>query len=70
MKARMAMKNYRIAEHPYYHAARCAVATLNEFTGVAWREFIKPVSIVACGVAIGMPLAWILGTAMGVIFWR
>lgn len=63
------MKNYRIAEHPYYHAAKCAVATLNKFTCVAWSEFIKPVSIVACGVAIGFPLAFMIGTVIG-IAWR
>ena len=63
------MKKYRIAEHPYYHASRCAIETVNEVIEKAWREFIKPAVIVAAGVAIGMPLAFMMGTAIG-IAWR
>ena len=63
------MKNYRIAEHPYYHATRCVVESTSSLIGKAWREFVKPVSIIACGIAIGFPLAKMFGTALGTI-WR
>lgn len=63
------MKNYRIAEHPYYHAARCAADAIGTVAGIAWREFVKPVSIVTCGVALGCPIARICGTALGSL-WR
>ena len=61
----MTMKNYRIAEHPYWHAARCAWNTTGRIGGVAWREFVKPMAIVACGIVIGLPLAQIFGSAIG-----
>ena len=63
------MKNYRIAEHPYYHAARCTADAMGKFVAASWNEFIKPTAIVACGLALGVPLAFMVGTALGVI-WR
>ena len=63
------MKNYRIAEHPYYHAIRCVAEATKAWIRAAWREFVKPVSIIACGIAIGFPIAKIPGTALGTI-WR
>ena len=58
------MRNYRIAEHPYWHAARCAGETAREFAGTAWREFVKPVTVVATGIVVGMPLARMIGEVL------
>ena len=63
------MKNYRIAEHPYHHAARCTWRVVSGMVESMWSEYVKPASIVAAGVAIGTPIAWIIGTALGVA-WR
>ena len=63
------MKNYRIAKHPYYHATRCVAEGASALIHSAWKEFVKPVSIIACGIAIGFPLAKMFGTALGTI-WR
>ena len=63
------MKNYRIAEHPYWHATRCAGATVKEFAGTAWRDFVKPVAIVASGIVVGLPLARMFGEVVGNV-WR
>ena len=63
------MKNYRIAEHPYYHAIRCMAEAASTLIRSAWREFVQPVSIIACGIAIGFPIEKILGTALGTL-WR
>lgn len=63
------MKNYRIAEHPYYHAIRCMAEAASTLIRSVWREFVQPVSIIACGIAIGFPIAKILGTALGTL-WR
>ena len=62
-------KNYKISQHPYLHATRCTMRVTGKMGRAAWREFIKPASVIACGIILGMPLAMMIGTAIGYA-WR
>ena len=63
------MKNYRIADHRFYHLTRCTVETFASAGAKFWEGFAKPVTIIVCGIIIGMPIACLIGTALG-YSWR
>lgn len=62
-------RNYRISEHPFYHAARCAKRAMAAMARKTWSHFLYPVVLVACGVTVGVQLARMFGSVLGTV-WR
>lgn len=63
------IKNYKIADHKCYHTMKCTVETFTAAGGKFWEGFAKPVVIIAAGITVGMPIAWMIGTVLGYV-WR
>lgn len=63
-------RNFSIVEHRTRYRARCAWRSVQWAAQEFWHGFVKPVLIVATGVALAAPLARMAGTAIGYMFWR
>ena len=63
-------RNFSIVEHRTRYRARCAWRCAQWAAKEFWQGFVKPVLIVATGVALAAPLARMAGTAIGYMIWR
>ena len=64
--------NYKISEHKMrYWIDRhgLGVRDMQRAVGAMWRGFLAPALVVAAGIVMASPFAWMIGSALGAT-WR
>ena len=54
-------RNYKTKEHRIYHAWRRMADFVSDTAPIVWREFLKPIVVLAVGVGLSAPVAKVAG---------